>query len=36
MRKEVRRWRLQLKVDKDLLDIANMFNKKIQGWINYY
>lgn len=36
IRKEVRRWRLQLKVDKDLWDIANMFNKKIQGWINYY
>ncbi|MFF3025490.1 group II intron reverse transcriptase/maturase [Gottfriedia sp. NPDC057948] len=36
IRKEVRSWRLQLKVDKDLWDIANMFNKKIQGWINYY
>lgn len=34
--KEVRGWKLQLKVDKDLWDIANMFNKKIQGWINYY
>lgn len=36
LRKEVRRWKLQQKVDKDLWDIANMFNKKIQGWINYY
>ncbi len=36
IRKEVRCWRLQLKVDKSLRDIANMFNKKIQGWINYY
>lgn len=36
IRKEVRRWKLQLKSDKDLRDIANMFNKKIQGWINYY
>ncbi|NBJ71540.1 MULTISPECIES: reverse transcriptase domain-containing protein, partial [Clostridia] len=36
IRKEVRRWRLQLKVDKTLEDISNMFNKKIQGWINYY
>lgn len=27
---------LQLKADKDLWDIANMFNKQIQGWINYY
>lgn len=36
IRKEVRSWKLQLKSDKDLYDIANMFNKKIQGWINYY
>lgn len=36
IRKEVRSWRVQLKVDKDLWDISNMFNKKIQGWINYY
>ncbi len=36
IRKEVRGWRLQLKVDKDLWDISKMFNKKIQGWINYY
>ena len=28
--------RVQLKVDKDLWDISSMFNKKIQGWINYY
>lgn len=36
IRKEVRSWRLQLKADKTLQDIATMFNKKIQGWINYY
>jgi RNA-directed DNA polymerase len=36
IRKEVRSWRIQLKVDKNLWDISNMFNKKIQGWINYY
>ena len=36
IRKEVRSWKLQFKVDKDLWDIANMFNKQIQGWINYY
>jgi len=36
IRKEVRSWRVQLKVDKDLWDISSMFNKKIQGWINYY
>ncbi len=27
---------MQLKSDKSLNDIANMFNKQIQGWINYY
>ena len=36
IRKEVKRWRLQLKNEKSIVDIANMFNKKIQGWINYY
>lgn len=36
IRKEVRGWKLQIKSDKDLWDIANMFNKQIQGWINYY
>jgi len=36
IRKEVKSWKLQLKSDKTLNDIANMFNRKIQGWINYY
>lgn len=36
IRKEVRSWRLQLKNEKSIVDIANMFNKQIQGWINYY
>ena len=36
IRKEVRSMKLQLKVDKNLWDISNMFNKRIQGWINYY
>ena len=36
IRDEIRSWKLQLKVDKKLEDIANMFNKQIQGWINYY
>ena len=36
VRKEIRSWKLQLKSDKTLKDIANMFNSKIQGWINYY
>jgi RNA-directed DNA polymerase len=36
IRKEAHGWKLQLKVDKKLEDIASMFNKQIQGWINYY
>ena len=36
IRKEVKSWKLQLKVDKTLEDISRMFNNKIQGWINYY
>lgn len=36
IRKEVRGWKIQLKSDKTINDIANMFNSKIQGWINYY
>ncbi len=36
MRQTIRGWRLQLKPDKDLNDIANMFNPVIRGWINYY
>lgn len=34
--KEIRSWKLQLKSDKTINDIANMCNSKIQGWINYY
>lgn len=36
IRKELRSYRIQRQVDKSLSDIANMFNSKIQGWINYY
>ena len=36
IRKEIRSWKLQLKSDKTINEIANMFNSKIQGWINYY
>lgn len=36
IRKEVRGWKLQLKVDKNIKDIANIYNPKIRGWINYY
>jgi RNA-directed DNA polymerase len=36
IRQKVRGWKLQLKVEKDLTDLSNMFNSKIIGWINYY
>ena len=36
IREEIRSWRIQLRVNKSLKDIANMLNSKIQGWINYY
>lgn len=36
IRKTVRKWKLQHKPDKELRDLANMFNSQIQGWINYY
>jgi RNA-directed DNA polymerase len=34
MRREIRRWRLHLRADKTLTDLARMFNTVIQGWIN--
>ncbi len=33
---EVRSWKLHLRSDKSLEDLAGMFNAKIRGWINYY
>ena len=36
MRKTIRKWKMQLKPDKEINDLANMFNSQIQGWINYY
>jgi len=36
IREKVKEWKLQLKSDKSLQDIANMFNSKIQGWLNHY
>jgi RNA-directed DNA polymerase len=36
MRREVRRWRLHLRPDKTLTDLARIFNPIIQGWVNYY
>lgn len=34
--REVRSWHLQLKNDKSLVDLANMFNAKLRGWFNYF
>ena len=36
IRKEIRSWKLQLKAEKNIKEIAQMYNSKIQGWINYY
>ncbi len=36
MRREMRRWRVHLRSDKSLTDLARMFNVVLQGWINYY
>lgn len=33
---KVRDWKLQLKAEKELIDLSKMFNSVIQGWINYY
>ncbi|MDQ3688740.1 MAG: hypothetical protein M3406_01630 [Chloroflexota bacterium] len=32
----MRRWRLHLRSDKALTDLARIFNVVLQGWINYY
>ena len=36
MRQTVRGWHLQLKCDKELSDLANMFGPVLRGWSNYY
>lgn len=36
MRQTVRGWHLQLKCDKSLNDLSNMFNPVLRGWANYY
>ncbi len=36
IRQEVRRWKLHLRSDKALDDLARMFNAVIHGWVNYY
>lgn len=34
--REIRSWHIQLKNDKSLEDLSNMFNPKIRGWYAYY
>lgn len=34
--KEIRSWRIHLRSDKSLSDLAHMFNAVVQGWVNYY
>src|ERR1700720_2520717 len=36
MRRAMRRWRLHLRSDKALDDLAHMWNPVLRGWINYY
>ncbi len=36
IRQEVRSWKLHLRSDKALEDLARMFNAHIRGWVNYY
>jgi len=36
MRQTIRSWRIQLKNDKELRDLSNMFNPVLRGWLNYY
>ena len=36
MRQTIRSWHIQLKCDKGVKDLSNMFNPVIRGWFNYY
>lgn len=36
MRQMVRGWHIQLKCDKSLEELSNMFNPVLRGWMNYY
>jgi RNA-directed DNA polymerase len=32
----IRGWHIQIKNDKSLIDLSNMFNPTVRGWFNYY
>jgi RNA-directed DNA polymerase len=36
IREEIRGWKLQLRSDKSLEDLARMFNPILRGWMQYY
>ena len=36
IRREIRSWKVHLRSDKEIVDLARMFNAKFQGWVNYY
>jgi hypothetical protein len=36
MQRQMRRWRVVGRSDKTLTDLALMFNRQLQGWINYF
>jgi RNA-directed DNA polymerase len=36
IRTEIRSWHIGKRSDKTLKDLANMFNAKVRGWINYF
>lgn len=36
IRKEIRRWKIHLQPEKNLIDLARMYNPKVRGWMNYY
>ena len=36
IRKEIRSWKIHLRSDKNITDLARMFNAQVRGWVNYY
>lgn len=36
MQQTIRSWHIQLKCDKKLVDLSQMFNPVLRGWLNYY
>ncbi len=36
IRKRIRSWKIHLRSDKNLTDLAKMFRSQVQGWVNYY